>query len=256
MITIEKINLLKQFYTNFMRNEGKLTPEQEKNLKEVNIKLEPLKRDLAGAYNVKTNILTINPKIFDELKLELFFHELDHVRTVYKKNGERLTGITTNKGPIFETKDGEMIQVMKGRMLTEGVAEINDERVYHSFTKTEENWKEIMSETDFNEFPEHKFPSKLNQYRLNGNYIAQIAAVLGITEDDICKLIDKNQLGREQLINMFYNLTGNAESFENIEERMDLVATFSKSMLYGLELNDKTMNICNYYINSSQLMLA
>lgn len=150
----------------------------------------------------------------------------------------------------------EFLDVAKGIMLTEGATSINGERVFRSYNKDLNLKGETISKTDNNTSPGHEFPSSLYNYKLNGNYIAQIAAVLGITELEICKIIDKNQLGREELINRFYFLTGNKDEFETIEKRMDLVATIFRGVLNGLIMNQNTKEMCDFNIIYSQRMLA
>lgn len=262
MITTTEVNKLWMYFIAYFKANGRLSLEQERHLKNLKIELAPLDYGAAGFYSLKDDKMVVNTNYKDKFILyETVFHELDHARCSYiNRNGERLTGLwTDDNSGSYNEETGDIISARKGEFLSEGITAINGENCYHSYIRNEfknnEPWKEIPSTTDKNLFPGHVFPSGLWWYKLNGNFISQFSAVMGITENQFCALAD-NGKGRENISKLYNQMTSTDNAkFENVEEKLDYVGTAANIWLHGVNLSLNTMDTCQKNIKDAQIML-
>ena len=256
MVTRSEVVKLRDYLIAYFRQQNRLTTTQENYLKNLGIEIIPLHSGAAGYYSPDENRIVINQNYTDKFILyQTIFHEFDHARTSYIDiDGKRNTGMWTNDNSGSYNNRGDIVSARKGEFLGEGITAINGEDVYRSYVN-DMNWREIPSTTDNNLFPGHVFPSGLWWYKLNGNFISQFSAVMGINENQFCALAD-NGRGRENISKMYNQMTSNDRAkFEDVEEKLDYVGTAANLRLHGVNLNFNTMETCQKNIKDAQLML-
>lgn len=257
MITENTIINLRNYFINYFEYCGRLTPTQKNYLKSLKIELIPFNNSgAAGYYSQDEDKIVINTNYKDNFLLyETIFHELDHARCSYVNIfGKRLTGMWTDDNNGSYNKKGDIVTARKGEFLGEGITAINGENVYHSYVDDTE-WREVPSRPDGNLFDGHIFPSGLWWYKLNGNFISQFAAVMGINENDFCRMAD-NGKGRENISRAFNGLCRNKNiTFEKLEEKLDYVGTAANLYLQHVYINDNTIKTCQEYIKEVQISL-
>ena len=257
MYSETELNTLKNGYIDCMKSYGRIDASQEARLNALKFHVAPQQGGYSGLYDAKINTIIINSNYpMGEVINQTIFHELDHARTTFVTvDGELSTGLWSGKKTTAFTKIPGALAIVanQGEMLSEGVTTINGETVYRSITGTLANWKEEWQPIDGIPGTKHKVPSGLWYYKLNGNFISQIGTVLGLSDEEMCRIVDKNEAGRQELTRRFEELTGDKDYFQNLEFSMDYVATVAKYLLIDKPINNETIKECSDKIETAQL---
>ena len=258
----QQVIRMRDYFINYWKNIGRLTLQQEIYLKRLEIKIYPFTDSgAAGYYSSDDNSISINSAYTNQFILkQTVFHELDHARTSFVKNGKRLTGMWTEQNGTWNKVEKKLNEPTKGEFFGEGITACNGESVYYAYKN--QNWYEKpKQQPDMiggrkQLFPGHTFPSGLWWYKLNGNFISQLAAVMGLTDNEFCALAD-NGNGREIISKKFNELNNDQKyTFEVIENMLDCVGITAKLALYGVELNKDEMRKYNKYIIDCQDLIC